>query len=83
MQRAQLEGLTVSELLQSFAQGVIYNTQPSVDEGYRHAKHLAIRIAHDVLQNALDELPETFAEAHHTLASGQVLRRPRNSREPR
>lgn len=75
MARARNENLTVSELLQAFALGVIHNTQPSVDEGYRQAKSVAMQLATEALHTALAEMPETFAEAHQAVANGQPLQR--------
>ncbi len=69
-QRAEAEGLSVSELLISMLSHWVYGSTPSVDEGYKQARSLATKLAHEAVSRAIDDLPSTYEEAISSVAYG-------------
>jgi hypothetical protein len=61
--RGAAEGLSPSEMLRSIITQWAYGSTPSVDEGYRQARSIAVRLAHEAIARAFDQLPEGYEEA--------------------
>jgi len=60
---AESQGITVSEFCRALVLQAITGQTPSVDEGYMQARGLAIQLAHKLISNAADDLPESYEEA--------------------
>lgn len=75
--RCEAEGLTPSELMRSLASQYVYNDTPSVDAGYMQARTLAAKMAHAAVSAAIENLPQTFEEANHLIATGAPFKHSR------
>ncbi len=71
--RAEAEGISISELIRAVLSNFIYGTQPAVSEGYDQAKRLATQIAYKALADSLAYMPSTVEE--HIEAMKDVSRK--------
>lgn len=62
MQRAQVENLSLAELIRNICYTWAYNEQPSTDQGYAQARTVAAKLAHDAVDRALELLPERYED---------------------
>lgn len=60
--RAEAEGISISELIRAVLTQFIYGTTPAVGEGYDQAKRLATQIAYKALADSLEYLPATVED---------------------
>ena len=63
--RAAAESLqmNLSEWLRVVVDQAVNGTVPSIDEGYKQARALAIQLATQLLQTALANMPDSYDEA--------------------
>lgn len=71
--RAEAEGISISELLRAVLTQFIYGTTPAVGEGYEQAKRLATQIAYKALADSLEYMPESVED--HIEAMKDVRRK--------
>lgn len=62
IERAQAEGINVSEWCRAQIAQILDGETPSVDAGYQQARRLAAQMASVVLANARAQLPDTYEE---------------------
>lgn len=60
---AESEGISPSEVLRSAVHQRVYSQIPSVDEGYKQARGLAIQFAHEAVNLAAEQIPDSYEEA--------------------
>jgi hypothetical protein len=71
-ERAESEGISLSELVRVVMTQFIYGTMPSFTEGYEEAKKLAYRLASRALRDGFASLPETPEEAFQLAREGKI-----------
>lgn len=71
-ERAEAEGVSMSELLRVVLSQFIYGTLPAVDDGYIEAKKLAYRLATRALRDGFASLPESPEEVFELARLGKI-----------
>lgn len=75
-QRCTMEGLQISEVVISLLRQWLTGTVPTVDDGYRQAKAMALVCVRFVIGHAAKNLPQTYEEAIAFLAEHEVITLP-------
>lgn len=66
--RAASENLTISDVLRSMIMEWVYDERPSVDDGYKQGRSIAMKMAHLTVSKLInDQMPDNFEEAMNIL----------------
>jgi hypothetical protein len=62
--RAASENLTISDVLRSMVMEWVYDERPSVDDGYKQGRSIAMKVAHQTVTHLIaDRMPDNFEDA--------------------
>ena len=79
-QRADAEGVTVTELMRAIAYRYVYGATSNFEEGYAAGRSLALQLTHYAMASAISDafaehIPQTYEEALAILQASNVHRR--------